>query len=145
MRKMFSEKQLQNIALEKIENSNLNINGNITANSIIENMSGYSATLNPSSITDHTFTNLYTSAVKNGNKLTLVSFIKINRDVGATNNRIPTVRFTIPTAVGDNLYPYSISGYNNMLDIKSVKAVAGLATISDVTCFIGVVSLQSKE
>lgn len=52
--------------LGAIFSGNVNVDGNFTANSIIENMQGYS-------ILNNTYlTNQYTSVVKNGNKITFV-------------------------------------------------------------------------
>lgn len=108
----------------------------ITGDSIIENMSGYSASLNPSGVTDHEITNIYSGCVKNGNKITFVTFLKVNRATGATNNRVALCRFSIPSSIGNKLYPYSISGYTNMLDISKGVAVAGITSNKDIILFV---------
>ena len=108
--------------LGAIFNGNINISGNltvsggisgsaITGNSIIENMSGYSALV----IAD--IPNLdvsYIGAVKNGNKLTLscaFSFV-----ASATGFNSSTVaRFLLPQDVLDKLYAHTIGNQPNVL------------------------------
>ena len=65
---------------QDIAPKDISATGNITAPSIIENMSGYSMTVSDTT-TNVTLTNIYSSMVKNGNKLTIVFFCKIKRMV----------------------------------------------------------------
>ena len=87
--------------LGAIFTGNVNIAGNFTADSIIENMSGYSFTLPTSDKVTYNF--IFASACKNGNKLTLVSYFKLTR-IG-TGAYIPTGSWGIPQAVGQKLIP----------------------------------------
>lgn len=91
--------------------------GNITGDSIIENMTGYSfAKQSPLGFTiDYVFA----SIVKNGNKLTAVIAANITR-----TDSVPDAsnigRFNIPAAVAAKLYPTYIGNYN-VLDMHKVS------------------------
>lgn len=98
----------------------VNISGNFTADSIIENMSGYSASLY--SQTDYTLENIYTGAVKNGNKLTLVAAVNITR-LNNVSSSFGVVEFTVPDNVYSKLYPTAIGGYT-LLNFPTITAVA---------------------
>lgn len=99
--------------LGAIFTGNVNIAGNFTADSIIENMSGYSFeyqafTNNLADIQTIT----YASCVKNGNKLTLVCAGEYNtgeNDLPQANNSYSCFRFYLPVAVMDKLIPFSSS------------------------------------
>ena len=84
----------------------------ISGDSIIENMSGYSftkeATLN--------WEKVYAGAVKNGNKLTFVLFGTYTYATGDGDNEIGY--FTIPSAIGNKLTPYTLGVVTNILDQK---------------------------
>ena len=88
--------------------TNIYADGNFTANSIIENMSGYS--FNKATDTKATRTYYYAGAVKTGNKITFVIFVdmilKIDADI--TGPKIDCGSFNIPRDVADKLYPVSI-------------------------------------
>lgn len=92
--------------LGAIFQGNVNITGNFTADSIIENMSGYSFTKRTE---DLTWEAIYAGCVKNGNKLTFVVFGKITAP-NATWGRL--CYFSIPSIVASKLYPYTIGGAN---------------------------------
>lgn len=67
MRKMYSKKQIEEIAKSSVESGgDLYVDGNFTANSIIENMQGYSI------LNNTLLSNQYISVVKTGNKITFV-------------------------------------------------------------------------
>lgn len=85
--------------LGAIFSGNVNIDGNLTGNSIIENMSGYSFTKNESS----QFTISYAGVVKNGNKITFAIAGIMN--IPAFIERIDLGYFTIPLSVGKKLFP----------------------------------------
>ena len=85
--------------LGSIFSGNVNIDGNLTANSIIENMSGYSFTKNESS----QFTISYAGIVKNGNKITFAIAGIMN--IPAHIERIDLGYFRIPSSVGIKLFP----------------------------------------
>lgn len=108
--------------------------GNITANiisgsEIVERMSGYSFNLADLSAYGVTLTNIYTSAVKNGNKLTLVAYIKVNNASATT--RLSIFSFSVPSAVGAKLYAQTIGGLSNVVAFSKTIAFKGV-TSSDV-------------
>lgn len=85
--------------LGAIFSGNVNIDGNLTGNSIIENMSGYSFTKKENS----QFTISYAGVVKNGNKITFAIAGIMN--IPAYIDRIDLGYFTIPLSVGKKLFP----------------------------------------
>lgn len=110
--------------LGAIFTGNINIAGNLTADSIIENMSGYGVyNKDTTHVTWH-----YIGIVKNGNKLTFAASGKFNEaDKSGTGYR-GIITFQIPNAVGANLVPFSgndlawgvlplFSAYNNHVDV----------------------------
>lgn len=84
--------------LGAILQGNVNIDGNFTANSIIENMNGYK--LKSTKINDDD--KRFISIVKTGNKITFVltGTIAIN-----DNANIELGSFEIPSSIGDRLFP----------------------------------------
>ena len=100
--------------LGAIFEGNVNIAGNFTADSIIENMSGY-AFVNQQA--DKAWTPVYAGVVKNGNKITFVVFGKMTAS-SADPSSATIARFTIPASVGTNLYPYTLGGASDILDNK---------------------------
>ena len=84
--------------LGAILQGNVNIDGNLTANSIIENMNGYK--LKSTKINDDD--KRYISIVKTGNKITFVltGTIAIN-----DNANIELGSFEIPSSIGNRLFP----------------------------------------
>lgn len=95
--------------LGAIFQGNVNIAGKLTADSIIENMSGYG--FNPPSSADYTYEKVYVGVVKNGNKLTFVHAFNITPLVTLSGN-ITFGTFTIPSSVGAKLHPTQIGVYN---------------------------------
>lgn len=94
--------------LGAILQGNVNIDGNFTANSIIENMNGYSF----EKIDTINWTPVYVGCVKNGNKLTMVVFGKyIKHENDPT--QIYIGKINIPLDVGNKLYEYGIGGFTN--------------------------------
>lgn len=103
-----------------------NFTGAITAPSIVENMTGYSFVKN----TNLLWTPDYVGAVKNGNKLTLVIFGSYTYQTGDTTQYLGS--FVVPSEVYAKLYPYSLSGYTDILteingslyvDIDTIKPI----------------------
>lgn len=110
------------------------IDGNlITGNEIKEKMSGYSFVAPTASNVE--ITHIYDSVVKNGNKITLVAFIKLNRTSEYTSNYLDICRFNIPQAVANKLYPTNIGGVN-VLDIKKIIACTSISSTVDLTEYI---------
>ena len=89
--------------LGAIFDGNVNIDGNFTANSIIETMSGYSFSV--VSKQDYV-TPLYCSQVKNGNKITIVVTGKINmgeNDNMNSSTNLLQINVHYPTSVGTHI------------------------------------------
>ena len=101
--------------LGAIFTGNVNIAGNFTADSIIENMSGYSYTAPTPSDPDITITKKYAGVVKNGNKITIVVAGEISSVANKSAISVYTGRFYIPTAIGQKLFPMLSS---EVLDMK---------------------------
>ena len=89
--------------LGAIFTGNVNIAGNFTANSIIENMSGYNYNR---AYLDSRITLDYVGICKNGNKVTFVIAGKLVADSDIAQNSILNLgEFVVPNAVGAKLYP----------------------------------------
>lgn len=101
--------------LGAIFQGDVNIAGRLTADSIIENMSGYD--FYPSSGGNVTREFLYVGAVKNGNKLTLAVAVNVTR-TGDAGSVLNIGSFQLPPAVMSKLFP-SISGF---LSVSKVDA-----------------------
>ena len=106
--------------LGAIFQGNVNVDGNFTANSIIENMSGYSFELAGDS--GITITPIYAGVVKNGNKLTCSYFAKVVKTSAVTQASLG--RFNIPRSVADKLIPTQVGVYS-WLDLKEVAFYSG--------------------
>ena len=105
---------------------NLSVTGDISGNSIIENMSGYSWVGDSAG----KWTPIYIGSVKNGNKLTFVVFGKFTPDNDLiTAGFLNLGSFMIPYSVGAKLFPYTLSGINNILDFKEISAVSTLSNL----------------
>lgn len=159
MRRMFSKKQLENlsenVADARIEESiddgaikteldkkldktggsitgNLAVSGNvsgdaITGNSIIENMSGYSLTKQSTAGVSKDW--IYAGIVKNGNKLTFVGAIQIEREETVSQDYCGLCKFTnLPEDVASKIYPSTIAGLTNGLNIIQVSAYRNFAS-----------------
>lgn len=113
--------------LGAIFNGDVNISGDFTADSIIENMTGYSGETKEPLI----HTPIYAGCVKNGNKLTIVLFTKINFSETPSPAYKTLYSFYIPQSVLNKLYPYPISGINVVANIK-VSAFSALTTAVDL-------------
>ena len=117
--------------LGAIFSGNINISGNITAtgsisapaitgDSIIENMSGY--TFTKSAATPNLSTTfVYCSVSKTGNKVTFVAFIVFNKNSSFTGTYASLGYFQIPQTVADLIYPFSLGGSDNVVDIKDIS------------------------
>ena len=110
--------------LGAIFTGNISISGNITAtgtidggtvtgNEIIEKMVGYSFTK-----VNANQNIVYAGASKTGNKLTLVVFETYTSD--GTDNDIQIGYFDIPSAIGSNLYPYTVGLVDYVLNQQSI-------------------------
>ena len=106
---------------------NIQATGSINAPEIVEQMSGYSFTADPSIAEGITIT--YAGIVKNGNKLTLVIALDVLLSE-ALNAGTYIGTFAVPESIGDLLIPFNLGG-TNYLDVKDVQfASSGTSTIS---------------
>ena len=106
--------------------------GSITANSIIENMSGYNY-VDTSVQAD--ITPIYVGTVKNGNKLTCVWFMSLT----ATTTDYSGAKLgdlDLPSSVLAKLYPYSLSGIDNLLDARVIPMYYGYNTKIDANLIL---------
>ena len=135
MKRMYTVNQIKKIVDEEAVNAllgkdisvdDLDATGKITGNEIVENMSGYSFELKDLTSYGVTLTNVYTSAVKNGNKLTIVAYVKVNNASATT--RLSTIDFIVPSAVGAKLYPQTIGSLDNVVSFGKTIAFKGVAT-----------------
>ena len=106
-----------------------NFTGGITSPSIIESMSGYSATtFTPATMT---IQNTYVGTVKNGNKITFVWFGTLTPTTVESNYK-NVIQFNIPADVGAKIYPYSLGAFDNIVYATLVNGYSNLTTVSDV-------------
>lgn len=117
--------------LGAIFQGNVNIAGDFTADSIIENMAGYSWATNPS--LNAGITIIYAGCVKNGNKITFAVFMSINLDTASTSGEVIGT-FSIPLEVANKIYPFQFGGAgSNYVDVKKVAAASAGDSVIDVT------------
>lgn len=105
--------------LGAIFNGNINVDGNFTANSIVENMTGYSLT-KCTPPTNVTYNFLYGGIVKNGNKLTCACALIVNSTsdiAGLTSLQI--CDFIVPSNIATKLYGIDIGTTTNCLGSSS--------------------------
>lgn len=102
--------------LGAILQGNVNIDGNLTANSIVETMNGYSfsALANENITMEY----IYAGVVKNGNKLTIALAFNITPNT-AIQDFQSICDFILPTEILGKLHTTMIAGYN-LLDVKQV-------------------------
>lgn len=91
---------------------NVTASGNITAPSIIENMSGYSVKVPTKENATINFT--YASAVKNGNKVTFACSGYFSRSGDLTGGNCTLIGFSFPSSIGAKLYQTEIGGLNGL-------------------------------
>lgn len=92
------------IAGQNIAPANVAATGNITANSIIENMTGYTFTPD-GNLVSNGLTLTYVGVVKNGNKITFVIAGYYDGDVTAAEYHPYLGNFKIPSEIGAKLFP----------------------------------------
>lgn len=93
---------------------NLSVSGNVTGTSIVENMSGYSFGKEANSNINLTI--FYAGAVKNGNKLTLVAFGKVERTGEVDSYGGFQCNFRMPESVRSKIVGQTLFGINNIVD-----------------------------
>lgn len=99
--------------LGAIFSGNVNIAGNFTADSIIENMSGY--TFYPASNANATYEYIYAGVCKNGNKVTFVIYAKVTRTGDVLAGALQLGGFKFPLDVYNKLYP-AVSNYLSFIN-----------------------------
>ena len=112
--------------LGAIFNGNVNIAGNFTANSIIENMTGYTFTPATFETEKVTVENLYANVVKTGNKITFV--IACFATKISSNLYMQFGKFKIPMAVANKLYSYKL-GTNEVIASSTIYIKADTADV----------------
>lgn len=113
--------------LGAIFSGNVNINGNFTADSIIENMSGYSY-----EAVDNFFNISYAGAVKNGNKLTLALAGTFTRTEDSGVNLTPCY-FLIPKTISNKLYNNSLGALDNKQILFMNNTTSGISKFARLT------------
>lgn len=119
--------------LGAIFQGNVNIAGNFTADSIIENMTGYSFTKQTDTAA-FKFSYTYASACKNGNKLTLVLVLNLTRT--ASNDITEIGRFIVPVNVGNRLFNSAIGSGNPRLTAQQISAMADYNSAINVNGYV---------
>ena len=99
--------------LGAIFSGNVNIDGNFTANSIIEKMNNYTFTKSAST-SDFELSYNYASVCKNGNKITFAIFGNLKRLSEVILSSVSLGIFNIPSTIGEKLYPIQLSGINTL-------------------------------
>lgn len=107
---------------QTIAPANVNATGSISAPSIVETMTGYSASLVEQSA--YTIEKVYISAVKNGNKLTVVFALNITKTAEDSGYK-DLATIVVPNDVYAKLYPTDVGG-SNFLSVKVIDAFAGI-------------------
>lgn len=120
------------IAGQNIAPAAIAATGPITAPSIIENMSGYSFAYGTPAFL--TIENIYVSACKNGNKLTLVMACNITRTAAASTTNLGF--FTVPASVFAKLYPSTIAWYASALSFQKIYAIDSSANAVQLDCVV---------
>lgn len=91
------------IAGQNIAPGNVASTGTITANEILENMSGYTFTKGTTANITYEFN--YAGVVKTGNKITFAVACSVTRTDDVGNNSFTLGSFSIPLAISNKLYP----------------------------------------
>lgn len=113
------------IAGQNIAPANVTATGNITAPSIIENTPAGISFTKVSSDADANRTYVYASFCKNGNKITVVNALNVERlqTVSSYREYIELGTFTLPSAIADLIYPAYIDGaFGGVVGVVSVQA-----------------------
>ncbi len=128
MRRMYSKNQLEEIAIDKVQEDIKN--GKISTSESIE---GYSFKLLEN---EHfTIEPIYVGIVKNGNKLTIVIYSKINKDADAPTS-LAFAEIYVPLDVSVKLIPTTISG-SAYIDNRVVNAFSAGWSKADLYGNIG--------
>lgn len=119
--------------LGAIFTGNVNIAGNFTADSIVENMTGYVFT-KAAATANITTEYIYCGIVKTGNKLSFVVAANITRTGEVDNGYIDFGYFVCPAEVMNKIYPVNIGGAD-FIDLKETLLNEGLGSIKHCNCY----------
>lgn len=119
--------------LGPIFSGNVNIDGDLTANSIIEKMNGYS--FNALTKTNAQIVTTYAGIVKNGNKVTFVCTGTFQRSGDIEGWNCPLGRFGFPQEIGLKLYPVMLNGVKS-LSFGRLALLKSYTQNIDVPCLI---------
>lgn len=107
---------------------NIDVSGSIKGTEIVEQMSGYSY---DGTNKNADFTPIYVGVVKNGNKLTCVFFMSLTATT-ADYLGAPIGILQVPYSLNEKLKTFSLSGIDNLLDVKVVPFYSGYNTKKNV-------------
>lgn len=110
--------------LGAIFSGNVNIDGNFTANSIIEKMEGYSFNFTSGPATGFTITPIYAGVCKNGNKITFVWFMKLRTTTASAMSFAGD--FIIPKTISDKLF--ALEALGSALAVGKVEMFKSVAS-----------------
>lgn len=112
--------------LGAIFNGNVNVAGDFTANSIIENMTGYTFTPATFETEKVSVEDLYANVVKTGNKITFVIACFVTKISSTLYMQFG--KFTIPMAVANQLQSYRL-GNNEVIASPTISIKYGSADV----------------
>lgn len=119
--------------LGAIFSGNVNISGNLTADSIIENMTGYSYA---DATTGYLFENQYANIIKNGNKLTLVLAGDLTKPTGESSTNFVAGNFEIPLSIWNQLVPTQVGSLTNVLSVQRVNIFFNPTTFAEIGALV---------
>lgn len=111
--------------LGAIFQGNVNIDGNLTANSIIENMPSRDYYLGAVSDGPN-ITLTYAGICKNGNKITFVAAGRVKRPMGESwygYTTLKAIEFRMPASVGSKIYPMGAGEGSTIVAGKKISAL----------------------
>ena len=127
----------QDVALNSLDATGL-----ITGGEIVEKMSGYSFTAGAND-EKYELDHIYASIVKTGNKITFVCFLGVTTlDALSLGSGKTIGSFTIPSSIGEKLYPYTQGAFSTALSCSKVYGVS--ATYGGID-FVAIVTKVSNS
>ena len=108
-------------------NDNMDVAGDFTADSIIENMPSSYVFDKSSAISNLTKDYVYAGIVKTGNKITLAVGCKLTRTGTIGTQYLHIGNFVIPSDIASKIFPVNIGG-SNFVDVKDVALLYNLST-----------------
>lgn len=135
MKRMIDDKIINKLS---IKNDVLEIDGTvnatkITGDEIVENMSGYTASMG--SKTGWSLEKVYIGACKNGNKVTFVVALNITKTDNDAGQNFTLATINIPSSIGSKLYSTQVGAYT-FLDNKKIPAFDSFISSTDVYVYV---------